>query len=310
MSVHGLLAADLALDTSELYAEWNAVCPNKSDLEASIPLAWALALQSHLPSPAAEVLGKQKAKFTRDWDIVRAAFPELKEEEYRYAWLLVNTRTFYYSTPETEKMARDDRMALQPVADLFNHADQGCVVNFDPESFTIRTDRVYDEGEEVFISYGQHSNDFLLAEYGFILDENKWDEVALDDIILPELSDGQKEELELYGFLGNYRLDAEQVCYRSQTALRLLCMDVEPWRRVVEGLDDEDDTKDVVDRVLSRLLKKYDGEIVKKMAEVEALPGDGKFSVAQKQMLAKRWRQIRSLIGRTIERLEAGLVPI
>lgn len=242
--------------------------------------------------------------------MVRGVFPDLEEEQYRYSWLLVNTRTFYHSTPETEKMARDDRMALQPVADLFNHADQGCVVNFDPDTFTIRTDRVYEEGEEVFISYGHHSNDFLLAEYGFVLDKNKWDEVALDDMILPELSEGQKEELDGYGFLGNYRLDDEQVCYRSQTALRLLCMDVEAWRRVVEGLDDEDDTKAVVDRVLLRLLKKHDREVVNKITEVEGLPSNNEFSPAQKQMLAKRWRQIRSLVGKTIERLEGGLIPI
>lgn len=305
MSVHGLLAVDLALDKSDMYAEWNAVCPSKSDIESSVPLAWSTDLQSHLPSPAAELLRKQQAKFTRDWNIVRAAFPDITEEDYRYAWLLVNTRTFYHSTPKTEKMHRDDRMALQPVADLFNHADEGCDVHFNPECFTIRTNRAYEEGEEVYICYGRHGNDFLLAEYGFILHVNQWDEVGLDDIILPELSKKQTQELEDAGFLGNYRLDASQVCYRTQTALRILALDLGTWRRVVDGLDDEDDSKEMADELLLRLLKRYDQDVVKIIEDVEGLPDHGDHSQGQKRMLVRRWTQIRTLIGRTMESLES-----
>jgi hypothetical protein len=308
MTVHGLLAADLALDSSDMYSAWNAVCPSKSDIEASVPLCWSADLQSHLPSPAAELLRKQQTKFTSDWDIVRAAFPELTEEEYRYTWLLVNTRTFYHSTPKTEKMHRDDRMALQPVADLFNHADEGCTVDFDPDSFKIRTDRGYEEGEEVFICYGRHANDFLLTEYGFILESNHWDEVGLDDIILPELSKAQTQELEDAGFLGNYRLDVGQVCYRTQIALRILCMELEGWRRVVDGVDDADDTQEVVDGLLLRLLGRYDGDVVKIISDVEGLPDEGVYSEGQKTMLVRRWTQIRGLVRQTMERLEGEAV--
>lgn len=42
-----------------------------------------------------------------------------------YYWLLVNTRTFYHERPgmKKAKTAREDRMALCPFADYFNHAD-------------------------------------------------------------------------------------------------------------------------------------------------------------------------------------------
>jgi hypothetical protein len=90
-------------------------------------------------------------------------------------------------------------------------------------------------------SYGNHSNDFLLAEYGFILDENKWGEISLDEVILPLFSEEQKHKLKEAGFLGNFILDRETVCYRTQIALRLLCMPPDRWERLVaNSLEDGD----------------------------------------------------------------------
>ena len=70
-------------------------------------------------------------------------------------------------------------------------SDVGCDVTFSPSGYTICADRDIAPGEEVSISYGNHSNDFLLAEYGFILAENRWDEIRLDDILI-ELIDPQQ----------------------------------------------------------------------------------------------------------------------
>ncbi|KAB5562911.1 hypothetical protein GE09DRAFT_1056670 [Coniochaeta sp. 2T2.1] len=302
MSVHGLLAADLALDKTSTYKLWNAVVSSKAELEDSCPLAWVPELQTYLPSPAAERQRKQQSKFARDWEEVRLAFPALSEENYRYAWLLVNTRTFYYSTPRTEKLFhRDDRMALQPVADLFNHADEGCAVAFDPSSFTIRANRTYEAGEEVFISYGRHSNDFLLAEYGFILDENKWDEVGLDEPVSSHLTKEQRVDLEHVGFAGNYRLDAETVCYRTQIAVRRMCMPVERWRRLVDGLEDAEVLKGKADRLIVKFLRAYVRDVLGIIGEIEGME-DG--SEGQRDMLVRRWSQIRVLVEDTIRRIE------
>lgn len=303
ISVHGLLAADLALDKSTTYKLWNAVVPSKSELEDSCPLAWVPELQAYLPAPAAERLRKQQSKFARDWEEVRLAFPALTEQEYRYAWMLVNTRTFYYSTPKTEKLYhRDDRMAMQPVADLFNHADEGCAVAFDPESFTIRANRTYEAGEEVFICYGRHGNDFLLAEYGFVLEENKWDEVGLDEPVLSHLTKEQRIDLENVGFSGNYRLDADTVCYRTQIAVRRLCMPVDKWKRLVDGLEDAEVLKGKVDELIVKLLRAYEKDVLGIIAELEGMK-DG--TEGQRGMLRKRWSQIRVLVEDTIRRLEA-----
>ena len=41
------------------------------------------------------LLSGQEKKFTRDWGVLSRIFPGRKMEEYRYGWLLVNTRSLY-----------------------------------------------------------------------------------------------------------------------------------------------------------------------------------------------------------------------
>ncbi len=305
--VHTILAAELALDTPTCkYRLWNAVTPSRSDVSTTLPLAWDTALHAYLPKPALTLLRKQQTKFTRDWTAVQAAASlsdTVTRTDYLYTWLLVNTRTFYHESPRTAKLPRDDRMVLQPVADLFNHADKGCKVDFGPDSFTITADRPYDEGEEVYICYGKHTNDFLLVEYGFVLAENSWDEVCLDDAVLPELSKEQKARLDERGFLGNYVLDAKTVCYRTQVALRLLCAQPGQWERLVfEGEDGGEALQEAVDRLLVKVLRKYMGVVERTIHELEDLEVGQE---EQRDMLCTRWRQIRGLINQTVERLEA-----
>lgn len=335
VTVHGLLAADLALNKAandSKYSKWQAVVPTVEDIQQSMPLTWPASLQGLLPAGASKLLDKQRAKFDKDWDIVSAAFPieskgkakgaqvskECTRDEYLHAWLLVNTRTFYFVTPKTEKLPKEDHMALQPVADLFNHTDRGgCHVAFDhAESFSFRTTRAYEKGDEVHISYGSHSNDFLLVEYGFVLARNHWDEVRLDDVILPGLTRRQREELEDVGFLGNYVLDNDTLCHRTQVALRQMAVNgryggltMDEWHRFVSGLDDGEKSQAKVDALAVGLLEKYEATIDTSETELRRLrfregDGDGEMNESRRETLLSRWGQIRSLVKATIERLE------
>ncbi|KAI1445593.1 SET domain-containing protein [Annulohypoxylon stygium] len=301
ISVHGLLAADLALDSSSKFAVWNAVCPTPDDL-VSMPLVWPKELRAFLPRAARDLLAKQDAKFAKDWAAVSAAFPEkVDEARYMYAWMLVNTRTFYYTNAKLKKRIRDDHMCLQPVADLFNHGDEGCNVAFDHEGFAVKSMRAYAEGEEVKICYGRHSGDFLLVEYGFVMDDNRWDEVLLDDVLLPRLSARQKEKLEEIGFLGKYVLDRETVCYRTQVALRLLCCGVREWKRFVDGIDDGERSQPAAEKLLLEILREQNQVAEKTISEIEASDiGDQQ----QREVLMNRWRQIQGLVGLNIAHLE------
>lgn len=310
-----------------------------------MPLTWPEALQALLPTAAKRMLDKQRAKFEKDWALVSAAFPiqdkdkdkakarakgdsggapqaECTRDEYLYAWLLVNTRTFYFVTPKTEKLPKEDHMVLQPVADLFNHTDRhGCHVAFDHAgSFTFTATRAYEKGEEVHISYGRHSNDFLLVEYGFVLARNEWDEACLDDAVLPALSRRQREEVDDAGFLGNYVLDRDTVCHRTQVAVRILAVDsgrrgggltMGKWHRFVKGLDDGEGSQAEVDALLVDLLGDYEDTIKSKVRDLKKWKvgdedGAEDINESRRELLLGRWDQIRKLVRATIERLEGG----
>jgi hypothetical protein len=95
------------------------------------------------------------------------------------------------------------------------------------------------------VSYGHHDIDFLFIEHGFTLDENSWDEVSLDEVILPLLSEEQKTTLDKADFLGCHTLNKEMICYCTRVTLCLLCMPSRIWRQSLAGdVDGEDQHKD------------------------------------------------------------------
>jgi len=185
-------------------------------------------------------------------------------------------------------------MALNPFADYFNHTDApGCTVDLTAKGYNIITDKVIEKGEEIYISYGCHSNDFLLAEYGFILDENRWDEVSLDPFILPLLSEKQKEELEEAGFLGKYVLDRDDICYRTQVALRVLCLPSRKWQRFLNGFDDGKLDLAAVGQTLRKVIQSHLNQVDENL---KLLTGLNCGLTSQRETLKQRWQQIRQLL--------------
>lgn len=155
----------------------------------------------------------------------------------------------------------------------------------------------------MFISYGNHSNDFLLAEYGFILDENKWDEISLDAVLLPLFSEEQQHKLNEAGFLGNFVLDRATVSYRIQVALRLLCMTSNRWLHLVaNGLGDEDEYQTAVNKILLKALKDYLESVHERLRQIEVLHYG---LSSQRDTLSRRWTQIHMLLTTTINRIES-----
>jgi len=126
-----------------------------------MPVLWPVDLRASLPPAAAALSAKQKAKMDEDvacaitWCLAAEAAENMQLSEgiapgggsladwYAYAWLLVNTRCFYWDYPVLggalkekgapkrgldgkvveRKRDRDDCLAMCPVLDYFNHAD-------------------------------------------------------------------------------------------------------------------------------------------------------------------------------------------
>lgn len=319
-TVHSILAAWLAVDLadppSEDFRIWKDVSPTQRDMATSMPICWDASLQELLPAGARTSLDKQVAKFERDWAAVESAGQEtpalasLSRDSYLYAWLLVNTRTFYHTTAATKrlKLPREDHMALQPVADLFNHSPTGCAVAFTPAGFSITAEpgaADIAEGNEVFIRYGSHSNDFLLVEYGFTLPDglNSFDEVCLDSYLCPLITaagsrEAKRRMLEDRGFWAGYMLDAETVCYRTQVALRALCLSRDDWEDFVDGRRDEDLDQPLVDRQLLKVLRQYADQI----AETRDRVNDVSVGDVMRNSLRQRWEQIAALVDAALAR--------
>lgn len=302
--VQALLAAALCLDRTHLADAWRAVLPSRADVEACMPIYWPPELHALLPPTARRLLESQRAKFDRDWALVAAAYPDdVTRDGFLFAWNLVNSRTFYHATSKTETtLPRDDRIALQPVADLFNHApDGGCSAAFDHADYTFTTTRPHAPGEELFICYGPHSNDFLLVEYGFTLADNPWDETCLDPYLCPFFSASQRQHLQDAGFWERYVLDADTVCFRTQMALRILCLTPTQWRAVLDGTRHEDQDQDAADVQLLKALTRFEKDIRAKLAEVDGTSDDA--SSHAKACLRSRWAQIKELVATHISRL-------
>jgi len=270
-----------------------------------MPLLWPHELYPLLPAGVSKLVDEQRLKFTKDWAIVSSAFPQSSHSRYLHSWLLVNTRTFYYTSSDStseEHLARDDCMALNPFADSFNHTDcGGCSVSFSSQGYRISASHPIKKGSEVYISYGNHSNDFLLAEYGFLLDRNRWDEVCLDSDILPRLSSTQRVMLKNAGFLDHYMLDAEGVCHRTQVALRIMLWPLERWRRYVDGLEDEETDQYEVNHLLLKVLESYRTKAAQRHQQASSI--DPTFATP-KRLLTVRWAQIILLIQTTMKRLQ------
>jgi hypothetical protein len=80
------------------------------------------------------LLSAQKAKLAKDWKAVQPLLPSTTYAFFTYAWLIVNTRCFYWDYPnipasrlprKRQSLTADDCYAMCPFLDYFNHADEG-----------------------------------------------------------------------------------------------------------------------------------------------------------------------------------------
>ncbi|KAI4946980.1 hypothetical protein J4E86_008603 [Alternaria arbusti] len=323
-TVHGKLAASLSLWYSGQephgYQLWQDVWPTQQDFASTMPFHYPASLQSLLPPACKTLLTKQRSNLEKDWSTLSPHLPPaITKSLYTYTWLIVNTRTFYWEYPDLPnahpslpkrraKLTADDCYCMCPLIDYFNHSDNGCHPEHNSQGYSVTADRSYSAGEEVFVTYGSHTSDFLLVEYGFILEENVHDMLPLDHLLLPLLDKQQVDALKEDGFHGDYTLfgagKEEIVCYRTQAVLRLLVLDSRRYSAFVSGDDDGVRDQGRLNKYLADVLTKYSREIVDTLEEVEQLDlSEGEHEVAegQRETVVRRWKQIRSIVNKAID---------
>ncbi|KAI5812891.1 hypothetical protein BZA77DRAFT_323087 [Pyronema omphalodes] len=199
LSPHTQLALTL-LSPPERLKTWVATVPTDF---SSHPLCWRDEEISLLPKSTGRLLNELQTRYHKDRDSVSG----VDEEKFKWAWLVVNTRTLYHPA---------GGMTMCPFIDYFNHADSGCRVELTGRGYTVTTQRDIEKGEEVFVTYGHHSSDFLLVEYGFCPEENGHDYVICDGWM--EFGEKEEEVIRGKGYWGKWIRDREGWCYRSQVA--------------------------------------------------------------------------------------------
>ena len=192
-----------------------------------------------------------------------------------------------------------------PFMDYFNHSDKGCDPKADEKGYSVTADRAYKAGEEVYFSYGSHTNDFLLVEYGFILEKNRCDSLPLDHLILSQLSSDQARVLKEDGFYGSYTLSptAPTICHRTQAVIRLLTLPSRRYTAFISGTDEGAGDQGKVNEYIIGLLVKYERQIMEILEEVEDLKIDDEVKSGQKDTLLRRWKQIRHIVKTGVSEL-------
>ncbi|KAF2109749.1 hypothetical protein BDV96DRAFT_233917 [Lophiotrema nucula] len=358
-TIHGRLAAHLALEYDSKDSEhalWRAVWPSQEGFRTILPYYWPKKMQTLLPRAAQDLLSTQQTKLDKDWRDLSSSIPSISKSLFTYTWLIVSTRTFYWDYPDLPNshprlprkrnvLKPDDCYAMCPFMDYFNHTDIGC----DPDAklclaqplsltklqvknkdgYSVTADRDYKAGEEVYVSYGPHTNDFLLVEYGFILESNKCDAIPLDLVILPLLKPSQVDVLKEDGFHGNYTLTTTTpyACHRTQAVLRLLTLPERRYAAFVAASDDGAVDQHRVNAYLLDLLKQLSRQIMDTLEDVSALstpdPDNRRRSKRisttpstliptsspskeQNDILLRRWKQIRDIVNTVVTALETS----
>lgn len=176
---------------------------------ATVPLTWSLlpassplrahaeALLSSLPPHVRKLSRDVERRFARDWravqlieqqqpqllELLQPLVPggdtsarKLSEEDYMWGWLSINSRCLHLPLG---LRPHGDNLTLAPLLDMANHTSiptlECSVKQATGGGLTLKAPsrklkpQGLEAGEEVFITYGAHSEGTLLTEYGFLL---------------------------------------------------------------------------------------------------------------------------------------------
>ncbi|QLL31882.1 hypothetical protein HG536_0C00490 [Torulaspora globosa] len=273
------------------------VWPSKEEL-GSIPAIWNNSASSRdkkllglLPLASQKLIKKKNALLRQDWDTIRPWLvssceqlwqeghqcPSIEEiyEDFLHVYFIINSRCLY-SEVQLKKDDVESQFTMVPFVDFLNHTDevdQHCY----PEITRDRKDRLMGvfslkcgkrgyvkAGENILLNYGPHSNDFLLNEYGFVLQENRWNFIDISDEVTNLIGGDavMMEFLKEHAYWDNYTINYSEISYRALVALSLLV--TQDYRRVEKlllGYISEDyflpKISDKLRELLERLLESY-----------------------------------------------------
>lgn len=178
-----------------------------------------------------------------------------------WVWLCINSRCLYMTLPQSKSTS--DNFTMAPYVDFLNHScDDQCTLKIDASGFQVSTTTSYNSDEQLFLSYGPHSNTFLLCEYGFVIPSgNKWNDLDITSIIEPLLKPKQVEYLKEHDYYGDYTINLESgTSFRTVVVLAVLQEQVPVESRrlnaLINGVTDGSSYQDHSDLLLKTILER------------------------------------------------------
>ncbi|WLF81034.1 hypothetical protein PVL30_004828 [Lodderomyces elongisporus] len=191
-------------------------------------------LKQQLPATAYALNEKVEQRFNHDYKVITQLLLAknisdvstiLPRDDVLLSWLCINSRCLYMDLPTSHDTS--DNFTMAPYIDFINHScDDHCTLKIDAKGFQITTTTAYKPGDQLYLSYGPHSNEFLLCEYGFVVtspeEENRWNDLDISSYLLPMFNANQIDCLKENDFYDNYTLNKDGPSFRTEVALAIL----------------------------------------------------------------------------------------
>lgn len=120
---------------------WRNVLPTLEDFKEGMPMLWSEELRKHLSPAVNQPLDRQMADYQSDWSKVKSSDQGFDEDMFKYWWLIVNSRSFYWKPPR----GKGGVMVLCPFIDYMNHGstDSTCRVTMTGKGYEVVANRDY-----------------------------------------------------------------------------------------------------------------------------------------------------------------------
>ncbi|ODV97945.1 hypothetical protein PACTADRAFT_21700, partial [Pachysolen tannophilus NRRL Y-2460] len=251
------------------------VLPGLEDF-SNIPFTWLINGDDDyfekLPLTARDHSLKQFNKFNKDFkSLCELIDSKIDNDIERYLpkdlflrfWLCCNSRCLYMKLDEKLNQKNEDNFTMVPFVDFLNHdVEENCFVKV-TNAFKIYSGLIYKPRSQIYLSYGPHSNEFLLCEYGFLLNrnENRWNCIDLSKEILAlfEKNPEKIAFLKKIDYYDNYFITTTDISFRIEIALAVLSekdINSKNLKLFIEGMTDGSHYRKERTKILSNLLNK------------------------------------------------------
>ncbi|KAJ3101421.1 SET domain-containing protein 4 [Phlyctochytrium planicorne] len=331
LSEHASLALFLSLDQDRI-KPWQPYVSLVPENFNCVAMNLPKQLLEVLPRSITEIAERQRMQLARDTEGAKVFMEAINErfdaERFRWGWLAVNTRSVTLNTGAFESRNMNPQpgtptTALAPFLDMLNHTPsvtiKAGITLLNPPTFRITSESATLRGQEAFINYGPHDNATLLAEYGFVVPENPYDNVSLDHQVFSlkfrneakGLRTKIEEELKENGMWGDYCLRSDEESFRLINAIRLLsCLsvpriDITPhlsrWRAIMQGraMEMDAEIEEISKKLLQQVMDAKLLEVEESFSKLEAMEEDETMRIQfAKTIAASELRILRDCIKR------------